>query len=550
MKKITTKLENIKIFIFFLWREFALILSEKHKSDSKLGNLLTFLVVFIFFIIYIPHTFILNEDFNLASAFEVDPGSIISSINDLFNFPIYNMMNGYHTKYYGWTHASISFICLIPVKIISYITDYKNPFATIFTIRLVFFSIGLAMVLFFNRILCNLSGGKHYFLNFLLTILLLSSSMHHIFYFIHPESTGALFVFLSILCLLEYLNSERQMTFFLGVISMSLASLSKQPFFIACLPILFCFIYWMKKKSSLSWLSFLKTDFFAKTTKQIFILSLFTFVLVHPYAFIKLKDFLTFQYQLGINFYSKDVSYFQSICNWLVCIKYNFLMFLSLLSLAFVIPYSFYKHIKTNEKHYFLAGMNGASAIICFLFVAYGNRTVVYDNYLLPSYLFLFLNIFCLGYYILIFFRGRHRFVFSILASIFLLFSIYKFGKETIHDSIIRLNYKESIAFKSYNYIKGIIKPGDKIAHDQLVAIPQEFKSASCHFWAGCGTDFIEEFNPNYVIFDPNFSYIKPGPTKETQRLNKYVQDHKMILIGKISSDMPVSLSVSIYKKK
>ncbi len=526
------------------------ILFAKRRSNIKLANLLTFLVVFIFAIFYIPHIFIVNEDINLASAFEVDPGSIISSINDLFNFPIYNMMNGYHTKFYGWTHASISFISLIPVKIISYITDYKSQFPTIFTIRLVFFFIGLALVLAFNRILGNLSGGKFYFLNFLLTILLLLSSMHQIFYFIHPESTGALFVFLSILCLIEYSNSERQITFALGVICMSLASLSKQPFFISCLPILFSFIYLMKKKSSLSWLLFLKTDLFSKTAKQTFIFSLFTFVIVHPYAFINPKDFLTFQYQLGINFYNKDVSYFQSICNWLVCTKHNFLMFLSLLSLVFVIPYSFYKYIKTKGKHFFLAGMNGTSAIICFLFVAYGNRTVVYDNYLLPSYLFLFLNIFCLGYFILIFFRGRYRFVFSMLASLFLLFSIYKFGKETFQDSIIRLNYKKSIAFKSHNYIKSTIKPGDKIAHDHLVAVPREFKSASCHFWNGCGTDFIEEFNPNYIIFDPNFSYINPGPTNETQRLNKYVQDHKMILIEKISSDLPSSLSVSVYKKK
>ena len=91
------------MIILSLWREMTFIFSSKHMPGGMLGNLLTFLLVLIFSVLYLPQAFVMFQDINLISAFEVDPGSMIASINDLFQTPIYNMMNGYHSKFYGWT---------------------------------------------------------------------------------------------------------------------------------------------------------------------------------------------------------------------------------------------------------------------------------------------------------------------------------------------------------------------------------------------------------------------------------------------------------------
>jgi hypothetical protein len=130
--------------------------------------------------------------------------------------------------------------------------------------------------------------------------------------------------------------------------------------------------------------------------------------------------------------------------------------------------------------------------------------------------------------------------------------------KSTLHDSEVRLDYKNSIAFRTYEYINNNIKSGDKIAHDHFVAVPSNMNNISCHFWHGCGTDYIEEFNPTYVMFNPNFSFN--GPSKETLRLKKYIKDHNMKLVSSIAArqgnivDININggddaVKVLIYKK-
>ena len=64
---------------------------------NKVYNIYKLSIFVIFSTLFLPQTFILNADINLILAYEVDPGSIITSINDLFNFPYYNMFNGFHT---------------------------------------------------------------------------------------------------------------------------------------------------------------------------------------------------------------------------------------------------------------------------------------------------------------------------------------------------------------------------------------------------------------------------------------------------------------------
>jgi len=533
------------------------------KEALPLTQYLKIGLTVIFSVLYLPHAFIIYQDINLISAFEVDPGSIISSINDLFQSPIYNMMNGYHSKFYGWTYFFINFLILSPLKLFLYIFNIKSQAPIFLTIKIIFFLIGLFTTLAFYQVLNKLSKNNNLIINFLFCILFITSSIHYIFYFIHPESTGALFIFLGISSLLFYIKTPKLPIYFVGVIFLVMASLAKQTFFIASLPILFCFIDVYRKELNMNYSSFFISSHLVKLLKNTFYLSLFAFFIIHPYAFIKPIDFLKFQYSLSQSFSAAgEVSYFQSINSWVGIIKYNPLMFFSLMSLPFIIPFTFFMYKKSNLYEYFLFSMNGIAAIFLFLFVAYGNRLVFYDVYLFPCYLFLFLNIFGIVQFLIIrslkfkflFFRE----FFYIISIGFLLFFIAVGMKSTLHDSELRLDYKNSIAFKTYKYINNNIKSGDKIAHDHFVAVPSNMNNISCHFWHGCGTDYIEEFNPTYVMFNPIFSFN--GKSVETERLAKYVKDHNMVLIGKITSlqlnivDVGInnndnSVGVLIYKK-
>ena len=101
-------------------------------NKNKVYNFFKLFLFLIFSILFLPQTFILNEDINLIFAFEVDPGSIIISINNLFNIPYYNMFNGYHTTYYGWTYASLTFLFLLPFKLIFFIFKIESFFLQFF----------------------------------------------------------------------------------------------------------------------------------------------------------------------------------------------------------------------------------------------------------------------------------------------------------------------------------------------------------------------------------------------------------------------------------
>jgi hypothetical protein len=326
---------------------------------------------------------------------------------------------------------------------------------------------------------------------------------------------------------------------------------------------LFCFIDVYRKELNMNYSSFFISGHLVKLLKNTFYLSLFAFFIIHPYAFIKPIDFLKFQYLLSQSFSAAgEVSYFQSINSWVGIIKYNPLMFFSLMSLPFIIPFTFFMYKKSNLYEYFLFSMNGIAAIFLFLFVAYGNRLVYSDAYLFPCYLFLFFNIFGIVQFLII---ETKKFKFLLFREFFYITSIGFFVflitvgiKSTLHDSLRRLDYKNSIAFRTYEYINNNVKPGDRIAHDHFVAVPAKMNNISCHFWRGCGTGYIDEFNPNYVIFNPDFSFN--GKSIETKRLARYVKDHNMLLIGKITSfqsnvvgvgidNNDNSVGVLIYKK-
>lgn len=109
--------------------------------------------------------------------------------------------------------------------------------------------------------------------------------------------------------------------------------------------------------------------------------------------------------------------------------------------------------------------------------------------------------------------------------------------------------YKDSLPYKAYSYIEENIPKGAKIAHDHLVPIPSNKSIIECQYWQGCGTDKIEEFNPDYVIFSGDWKFN--GKTiPESMRLKQYINDHHFILINTIDGPIPAGFfSISFWKK-
>ena len=140
-------------------------------KKNKVYNIYKLFLFLIFSILFLPQTFILNEDINLILAHEVDPGSIIISINTLFNFPYYNMFYGYHTTYYGWTYASLTFLFLLPFKLIFFIFKIESLSFTIFLIRFAFYLIGLFSALILFRLCRKVLGTKNLVISFFIVIL-------------------------------------------------------------------------------------------------------------------------------------------------------------------------------------------------------------------------------------------------------------------------------------------------------------------------------------------------------------------------------------------
>ena len=245
----------------------------KNFNKNKIYIIYKLILFLLFSSLFLPQVFLLNEDINLILSYEVDPGSLIVSINNLFNFPYYNMFNGYHTTSYGWTYASLTFLFLLPFKIIFFIFKIDSAFFTILLIRFAFYLIGLFSVFTLFRLCRKVLGTKNLIINFLLTVLFIFSPFNNLFYFIHPETTGILFIFLAANYLFDYENKSKKKFYYYSFICAILATLSKQQFFISSffLSVFLFFIFYNKNKI------ILLTSVFFKELIKVFLLSLFIF---------------------------------------------------------------------------------------------------------------------------------------------------------------------------------------------------------------------------------------------------------------------------------
>jgi hypothetical protein len=497
------------------------------KSDWAL-----YLLVSIFTLAFLPHAFLMLEDLTLITALEVDPGSMLRALHSLFGWPYYNMHNGFHSQFYGWTYFSMNFWLLWPFKLVSELLMDGNPVLFHFSVRLLLFFIGLFSLIAFYRLtqrlfkspLLSFTGGM---------FLIFSTVPTQFYFFIHPETTGVLFMILSVHCLLNFIEQpdKQRHWYTLGLSCLVLASLSKQLFFITALPVLFLFPVFYARHKGIGTLQLTITKEFWTYFFFTCGLSFLLLLIIHPYAIFQPDHFIDAQLSTINDHSSSALTYTtkEAFMRWYEAIHshvplYNYFALL-------LIPASIVAFLKVRGTSRTLFLTCGFSVLIITLIVMLVSKLFAGTvTYLYPIYPFLLLYLMACVHYVVarlpnIYWRvpvlGMMAF-FAIVAFIFPWEGLY-------NHLTLRLNYRATVTYQAYQYMAEYMPEGAKIAHDHIVALPTREKGlVSCHYWQACSTiEGIRDFDPDFLVFNPEYTHNYKVP-ENTQNMLDYVEEANM----------------------
>ena len=492
----------------------------------------------LFTILFLPHVLVMVEDISLVGAYEIDPGSIVLSIQSLYQRShFYNMNAAYHSMFYGWTYYWISFILAAPVYILIALGVLHGFYFFLIAIRLILFLIGLASLLAFFEVARRFL--RHDLLAFVAGLLYIASpAVSHFFYFIHPETTGLLFLFLGILCLHKFHEglAKDLRWYIFGLLSLVLSVLSKQVFIFTALPVLFLFLYVYCYHHNISIFRFMLSRQFCQVLFGSLVLSVFIFFIINPFAFLQPKTFLTNQSYLFSTHLQGALSEAEATEAWLdILSKMPIVSISIILSPLSLLGGVLFSNDQKVGRMLYITNLLGAVFFTFFNVISI--RYIIDEGYLAPIYPLFILNMLGMSLFIVRKWDVRLlKFVTLLALTTFLSFVLIRDFSVSIPTAQARLRYKDSLAYKSYQYIETKIPDGKKIAYDYFVAIPSDKQIYACKNTQNCGTDYIEEFRPDYVIFSPNWTFS--GMTvPDTARLIKYVNDHHFKLIDTISGE-------------
>jgi len=513
------------------------------------------LLIAFFSVLYLPQAFIVTEDLGLISGFEVDPGSIINSIEDLFKEPYYNMLSGYHSKYYGWSYYSINFFILAPIKLVMYINYIEDKSIIYLVIRLILFLIGLFTVIAFYLLAKKLYGNR--------IMAASASSLYMVspvgvgaspFFFIHPETTGLLFIFLALLCLQTFIKTPGNLKiYYAGIACLAISALSKQVYFFMSLPIFLSFLHFHCIDNRESYLRTIFTRPFLKMMLVSILIGLGALFVIHPYAVFDFETFIAYQRELSNTFRADDdpLSLLGSFNKWLVVVSHYPLMAIFLWSIPPSCVACAYMYKRTGIRGQFLYVINGLAIVFMLALIAFGNRYNFGDHYLQPLYPFFILGAVALLNYLVCESRKISQiwsYLSKGLAAFAILFILIRSGMELAPVLNDRMQYKETVAYKTFHYINQHLTPDDKIVYDHFVSMPDALASQGCSYWHGCGTDYIDTYRPNYVIFNPLYK-LNGKDHPQTERLKKYIADHDLRLFKTIKTSQAGKHQLKVYRK-
>ncbi len=253
-------------------------------------------IIAVFTIVYLPQAFVRVNDFGLLSVFETDAGSHAEPIKSFLSS--YNMNEGYHSQYDGWTFFAVNYCALWPLSKLMSIFHIGNMTYLYLTIRIILFLFGLLSCVFWYRLL-RISFARSSIPVVGSLLYIVSPADDAYFYTVQPETTGATFLFLAALYLMTYLRSDNDAKlYYPAVVCMALASLSQPIFVLNSLPILFGFFHLTCRKRNIGYAGFFFSRDFLTGVGASIGLSLAIFFVIHPFAFLDFKSFIRAQFDL------------------------------------------------------------------------------------------------------------------------------------------------------------------------------------------------------------------------------------------------------------
>jgi hypothetical protein len=502
-------------------------------KNFKYFDLPIIFLIAIFFYLYFNQIFVANESIALATGFEVDPGSILQSIHGLYQND-YNSLKEYHSKFYGWSQYSITFLLSLPIHWVS--ENYHKVEIDFFLLyyRFIFFFSGLALIFVVYKIIVAIFNDNHKWVAFALVLSVIISPFSKIFVFLHPEPIGLLFLLAAIYFIIK--KEEFNLTEFIFVLVLiNLAALSKQIFFFASIPLYFYLLFFCKLNtvnSNYNW-------------KLLYLIlsAIVVLFLIHPYALLKPDEFIYYQLQLSTSKASSEVTFYQSLVLWVDFIYKNAFLYFSYyilglvcFFLAVIIKRDFIPLKYKNVLIIFFVG------IFALLFVSFGNRVTFAHHYIVITY-FLGILLFAAGLMHLksSFVKGGALAPLILLLIAPMVLSNYSANRDYLST---RLDYKSSIAFVSFSYIEEKIGGGSRIAHDHNIVPPTAVGITSCSYWHGCRGEGLKEFNPDFIIFSITNSIADPDGIRN---FNDYIRDNNMQLLDRIN--FKSGEAIMVYKK-
>lgn len=501
----------------------------KNKITNILDGLRTTDVAVLVILYSVTFVGLLFANIEDIAFMKVDPGSITNSIYSLFKPPYYDMLDSYHSRYYGWTYFFINFIALLPLKLLYTLENYQ---LTNFFVRLILFVIGMAAVLVFRELTLRVTKNKNIALA-ASVFFIFSPPLSHFWYTIHPESTGILFFLLGTMVFLKYMEEKTSYLYYLCITMLALSSLAKQPFFILSLALIAC-IYFDYCRSKFSGIGdCVKSSEFWKMILKTTILSFFILLIIHPYAIINAPEFFKYQFKI-VEKHSTETALTDALYGWVIVLIYNPLIVAHVLLMIFAI---IARTLKYNISNLFLYSVI-ASNTVMLIFMSM-ERYFFYDTYMAPLFPIFILNISVALVYL---FRKIEPSKYSTMVksaiSIALLYPVLLAITSTVGSSLeIGLLHKNTTKRLSWDYIQQL--PSDtRIVFDPTVAMPPQFVKQSCHIWRGCGReDYLKKYNPDYFIIFADYKYMN----KEV--IFGYMDEHNFCAIERLEGTMPIKSS-------
>lgn len=471
--------------------------------------------VLSFFTIYIlPPCFQNNESLSLVYAEHVDTGSILESIllmgDKTLPNSFYNQNIPYHTGYYGYVFNSIVFWVFYLIN--SFFKPYivNNFYIFPLTAKLLNFLFASLSIVFLYKLSNKILKKNLSKILFFSLFLIFPEFLHYVFH-IKPDILGLLFSIVSLNFLFDFLQNPKNIKDIIKAnIFGGLSVLCKQPHIFIIFPLFIGFIFTIKGNLKDKIITFLKIYFYSG------IIFLLLFFLIHPYAFIEPKVFLSKQISMtGMT----SASLTENIEFWISSyIRYP-LLSITALTPIFFLTLNLFKKFR-NKKTYFLSLISiYLVTYLSWLSLKVGPmRFIAYLIPVLPFSIFIFSYIFDFCFNQLLTHKNKLIKLFYLATTTFIIFysikcyRFYVFYKgfttsfTTINAIQSAYTMKESITYKTTKIFESDLNKNESINKNIIYSISlpinNKLYKKTTNTWQVTNEESIKNFSPNYLFID------------------------------------------------